>query len=277
MIQASDQGVSISVDRGTTWSSWYNQPTAQFYHVATDNQFPYNVYGSQQDSGTVVLPSRTDHGQITEYDRRSAGGAESGYIQPDPDDPNISYVSNTYGALTRFDKRTGQGQIITPWPAPAFGVEIAERKYRFPWTAPLVFSPVDHALYYGSQYVLKTVDGGLVWREISPDLTGADKNTAAGEVTVENAKLRGYGVVYSIAPSPLVAGEIWAGSDTGPVHLSRDGGKTWSNVTPARAVRLEQGHSHRSLAFSRWSCLRRRGPAPAGRLQALPVSHSRLR
>ncbi len=256
MIQASDQGVSISVDHGTTWSSWYNQPTAQFYHVATDNQFPYNVYGSQQDSGTVVLPSRTDHGQITEYDRRSVGGAESGYIQPDPDDPNISYVSNTYGTLTRFDKRTGQGQIITPWPAPAFGVEIAERKYRFPWTAPLVFSPLDHALYYGSQYVLKTVDGGLAWREISPDLTGADKNTAAGEVTVENAKLRGYGVVYSIAPSPLVAGEIWAGSDTGPIHLSRDGGRTWSNITPpglsdwSKVTHIEASHFQDGVAYA---------------------------
>ena len=256
MIQASDQGVSISVDRGTTWSSWYNQPTAQFYHVATDNQFPYNVYGSQQDSGTVVLPSRTDHGQITEYDRRSVGGAESGYIQPDPDDPNISYVSNTYGTLTRFDKRTGQGQIITPWPAPAFGVEIAERKYRFPWTAPLVFSPIDHALYYGSQYVLKTVDGGLVWREISPDLTGADKNTATGEVTIENAKLRGYGVVYSIAPSPLVSGEIWAGSDTGPIHLSRDGGKTWANVSPpglsdwSKITHIEASHFQDGTAYA---------------------------
>jgi photosystem II stability/assembly factor-like uncharacterized protein len=256
MIQASDQGVSISVDHGTTWSSWYNQPTAQFYHVATDNQFPYNVYGSQQDSGTVVLPSRTDHGQITEYDRRSVGGAESGYIQPDPDDPNISYVSNTYGTLTRFDKRTGQGQIITPWPAPAFGVEIAERKYRFPWTAPLVFSPLDHALYYGSQYVLKTVDGGLVWREISPDLTGADKNTTTGEVTVENAKLRGYGVVYSIAPSPLAVGEIWAGSDTGPVHLSRDGGKTWSNVSPpglsdwSKITHIEASHFQDGVAYA---------------------------
>ena len=257
MIQASDQGVSISVDRGTTWSSWYNQPTAQFYHVATDNQFPYNVYGSQQDSGTVVLPSRTDHGQITEYDRRSVGGAESGYIQPDPDDPNISYVSNTYGTLTRFDKRTGQGQIITPWPAPAFGVEIAERKYRFPWTAPLVFSPLDHALYYGSQYVLKTVDGGLVWREISPDLTGADKNTATGEVTIENAKLRGYGVVYSIAPSPLVAGEIWAGSDTGLIHLTRDGGKTWQNVSTPR-LPIQVGGPQRTIkpwqdVMSDWS------------------------
>ena len=256
MIQASDQGVSISVDNGTTWSPWYNQPTAQFYHVATDNQFPYNVYGSQQDSGTVVLPSRTDHGQITEYDRRSVGGAESGYIQPDPDDPNISYVSDTYGTLTRFDKRTGQGQIITPWPAPAFGVEISERKYRFPWTAPLVFSPVDHALYYGSQYVLKTLDGGLVWREISPDLTGADKNTATGEVTIENAKLRGYGVVYSIAPSPLVAGEIWAGSDTGPIHLSRDGGKTWANITPpglsdwSKITHIEASHFKDGVAYA---------------------------
>jgi photosystem II stability/assembly factor-like uncharacterized protein len=203
-----------------------------------------------------VLPSRTDHGQITEYDRRSVGGAESGYIQPDPDDPNISYVSNTYGTLTRFDKRTGQGQIITPWPAPAFGVEIAERKYRFPWTAPLVFSPIDHALYYGSQYVLKTVDGGLVWREISPDLTGADKNTATGEVTVENAKLRGYGVVYSIAPSPLVSGEIWAGSDTGPIHLSRDGGKTWANVSPpglsdwSKITHIEASHFQDGTAYA---------------------------
>lgn len=217
IIQASDQGVTISVDRGATWNTWYNQPTAQLYHVAVDNQFPYSVYGSQQDSGTAMVPSRTNHGEITEYDRRSVGGAESGYIQPDPKDSNIVYVSNTYGTLSRFDKRTGQGQIITPWPAPAFGVDIAQRKYRFPWTAPLVFSPVDHALYYGSQFVMKTIDGGLTWREISPDLT---KLSSAN------------GVVYSIAPSPSNADEIWAGSDTGRIHFTRDGGKTWHDVTP---------------------------------------------
>jgi len=232
MIQASDQGVSISVDRGVTWSSWYNQPTAQLYHVSTDNQFPYNIYASQQDSGTVALPSRTDHGEITEYDRRSVGGAESGHIFPDPKDPDVLYVSNTYGTLTRFDRRTAQSQIITPWLAPSFGVDIAERKYRFPWTTAMAVSPVDHAIYYGSQYILRTADGGLTWQEISPDLTGADKNRMTGEATVENSKIRGYGVVYSIAPSPSEAGEIWAGSDTGLLHLTRDGGKTWQNVTP---------------------------------------------
>ena len=232
MIQASDQGVSISVDRGASWSSWYNQPTAQLYHVAVDNQTPYNVYASQQDSGTVVVPSRTNHGQITEYDRYSVGGAESGYIAPDPKDPNVVYVSNTNGTLNRFDKRTAQGQNITPWPVQSFGVDISQRKYRFPWTAALAISPVDHALYYGSQYVLKTIDGGLTWHEISPDLTGADKNKATGEATVANAKVRGYGVVYAIAPSPLAALQIWAGSDTGLIHLTRDGGKTWANVTP---------------------------------------------
>ena len=256
MIQASDQGVSISVDRGVTWSSWYNQPTAQLYHVATDNQFPYNVYASQQDSGTVSLPSRTDHGEITEYDRRSVGGAESGYIVPDPQDPNILYVSNTYGTLTRFDKRTAQSQIITPWPAPAFGVDISQRKYRFPWTAPMASSPADGALYYGSQYVMKSSDGGLTWQEISPDLTGADKTGLTGEVTVENAKLRGYGVVYSIAPSPLAAGEVWAGSDTGSIHLSRDGGKSWQNVTPpgltdwSKITHVETSHFKDGTAFA---------------------------
>jgi photosystem II stability/assembly factor-like uncharacterized protein len=259
MILASDQGTSISVDTGKTWTSWYNQPTAQLYHVATDNHFPYNVYASQQDSGTVVVPSRTDHGQISEYDRFTVGGAESGYIAPDPKDPNIVYVSNTYGSLSRFDKRTSQGQNITPWPAPAFGVEISQRKYRFPWTAPLVFSAADHALYYGSQYVLKTVDGGLTWREISPDLTGADtvsKSAAAEAVTIENAKVRGYGVVYSVAPSPLLAAEIWAGSDTGLIHLTRDGGKTWSNVTPkgltawSKITHIEASHFNAAVAYA---------------------------
>ncbi|HEX4593433.1 MAG TPA: hypothetical protein VH157_04115, partial [Bryobacteraceae bacterium] len=156
MILASDQGINISIDTGASWSPWYNQPTAQLYHVITDNEFPYNVYASQQDSGTAVVPSRTNHGLIAEYDRASVGGAESGYIAADPKDPNIFYVSNTYGTLTRFDKRTAQGQNITPWPATGFGGDISQRKYRFTWTAPLVFSSVDNALYYGSQYVLKT-------------------------------------------------------------------------------------------------------------------------
>ena len=236
MILASDQGINISTDTGASWNSWYNQPTAQLYHVITDNQFPYRVYGSQQDSGTAVVPSRTDHGLIAEYDRSSVGGAEAGYIGPDPKDPNIFYVSDTYGTLNRFDKRTAQGQNITPWPASGFGGDMSQRKYRFTWTAPLAFSPVDNALYYGSQYVLKTTDGGLNWHEISPDLTGASGKSSqpppGDRLTIENAKARGYGVVYSIAPSPTAAGLIWAGTDSGLIHLTRDGGQTWANVTP---------------------------------------------
>ena len=259
MILASDQGINISTDRGASWSSWYNQPTAQLYHVITDNQFPYNVYGSQQDSGTAAVPSRTNHGLIAEYDRFSVGGAEAGNIAPDPKDPNIFYVSDTYGTLNRFDKRTAQGQNVTPWPAPAFGVEIAQRKYRFPWTAPLVFSPVDNALYYGSQYVLKTTDGGLNWQEISPDLTGATGKggkPADNKPSVENAKALGYGVVYSIAPSPLSATLVWAGSDTGLINLTRDGGKTWTNVTPpglsdwSKITQIEASHFGPAVAYA---------------------------
>ena len=259
MILASDQGINISTDMGASWSGWYNQPTAQLYHVITDNQFPYHVYASQQDSGTVAVPSRTDHGQILENDRYSVGGAESGYIALDPKNPNILYVSNTYGTLTRFDKRTAQGQNITPWPAGSFGLDISQRKYRFPWTAPLVFSPIDSALYYGSQYVLKTTDGGLNWHEISPDLTGAEKSSKpapGGELAVANAKARGYGVVYSIAPSQLAAGLIWAGSDTGLVHLTRDAGKTWTNVTPpglsdwSKVTHIEASHFNAGTAYA---------------------------
>src|SRR5579884_363864 len=258
MILGSDQGTNVSVDGARTWTTWYNQPTAQMYHVAADNRFPYWLYGSQQDSGTVALPSRTDHGQISEYDRRSVGGAESGYIAPDPKDPNILFVSNTYGSLTRFDRRTAQGQNITPWPAPAFGTEINERKYRFPWTAPLVFSPIDGAvLYYGAQFLLKTTDGGLTWTEISPDLTGTVRNApAAGHPTIANAKARGYGVIYSIAPSPLGVDLIWAGTDTGLVQLTQNGGKEWVNVTPpglsdwSKITHIEASHFSAEEAYA---------------------------
>ncbi len=236
MILGCDQGAVISVDGGETWSSWYNQPTAQFYHVATDNQFPYRVYGAQQDSGTASIASRGDYGEITFRDWFSAGAGEAGYILPDPSDPKIIYGGDTYGSVFRLDIRTGQSQNISPTPVSAFGTEISERKYRFTWTSPLVFSPQDpHVLYMGSQYVLKTSDEGKSWREISPDLTGADKSNQAaknGPPSIENSRARGYGVVYAIAPSPLSEGVIWAGTDTGLIQLTRDGGKTWTNVTP---------------------------------------------
>ncbi len=236
MVLGSDQGTSVSLDRGQTWSTWYNQPTAQLYHVITDNQFPYVVYGAQQDSGSAAVPSRTDHGQITPRDWFPAGGSESGYMVPDPRDPNIVYLSGVYGSVSRFNKRTGFSQDIAPWPMPTFNTEIDQHKYRDPWTPVLVLSPADsRTLYLGTQYVMKTVDGGLNWQSISPDLTGAalaQGNKAEGPLTVENAKERGFGVVFTIAPSKLNRELIWAGTDTGLIHVTRDGGKTWKDVTP---------------------------------------------
>lgn len=238
MILGTDQGTSISLDSGRTWSTWYNQPTAQFYHVITDNQFPYMVYGAQQDSGSAAVFSRTDHGQITARDWLEPGGSESGYLAPDPLHPEIIYLTDTFGGVIRFNRKTSFSQNVSPWPMPDFGTEIVEHKYRDPWTPVLVFSPADpRSLYLGTQYVLKTTDGGLHWQQISPDLTGAVQRAnqdaaAAQPVTVANAEQRGYGVVYTIAPSALNAGEIWAGSDTGLIHLTMDGGQTWKNVTP---------------------------------------------
>jgi photosystem II stability/assembly factor-like uncharacterized protein len=237
MVLGTDQGTTVSLDRGQTWSTWYNQPTAQLYHVITDNQFPYIVYGAQQDSGSAAVPSRTDHNQITARDWFPAGGSESGYMAPDPKDPNIIYLSGTYGSVSRYNRRTGLSQDVTPWPVPTFGSEINQRKYRDPWTPVLIFSPADSTtLYLGTQYVMKTLDGGLHWQSISPDLTGSTQqpgDKAEGVATSENAKQRGYGVVFTIAASALNGDTIWAGSDTGLIHLTRDGGKTWKDVTPA--------------------------------------------
>jgi photosystem II stability/assembly factor-like uncharacterized protein len=234
LILGTDQGTTISLNYGKTWSSWYNQPTAQFYHVITDNEFPYHVYGAQQDTGAAGVPNRTDHGQITARDWFMVGGGESGWLAPDPNDSNILYATGVYGSVVRYDRRTSLSQDITPWPMPNFGSEINERKYRDPWTPMLIFSPLEkNALFLGTQYVMKTTDGGLHWEKISPDLTGAAPDAASsGPVTVQNAKERGFGVVYSIAPSPLKAQQIWAGSDTGLIHLTLDGGKTWQDVTP---------------------------------------------
>ena len=261
MILGTDQGTTISVNYGKTWSTWYNQPTAQLYHVITDDRFPYAVYGNQQDSGAVGVWSRTDHGQITPRDWFSASGSESGYIAPDPNDPNILYVTETLGGVARFDLRTSFSQNITPWPVPSWTKEIVDRKYRDPWTPVLLFSPFDKkTLYFGTQFVMKTLDGGLHWETISPDLTGSTRREGDkkpdGPATVQNARERGYGVVYSIAPSRLNGDLIWAGSDTGLIHLTRDGGKAWKDVTPkgladwSRVALIEASHFDAAEAYA---------------------------
>ena len=272
LILGSDQGTSLSLDDGKTWTSWYNQPTAQMYHVVTDNQFPYLVYGAQQDSGSVAIPSRTDHLQITARDWITTSATEGGYFAVDPNDPNILYDSDAYGAVERFDRRTSLSQNIAPWPvvplasapsslpwASVAGATIAERKYRAPWTPVLVFSPVDKkTLYLGTQYVMATTDGGLHWQQISPDLTGAvaAKMKMPGPPSVADARERGFGVVTAIAPSPLMQSEVWAGSDTGLIHITLDGGKTWADVTPkgltawSNISMIEVSHFDRGEAYA---------------------------
>ena len=234
MVLGTDQGTTISLDRGLTWSTWYNQPTAQMYHVVTDNRFPYTVYGTQQDSDSASVHSRTDFGQITPRDWAPTGPSESGYIALDPNDPEIVYLAAAYGGVARFNHHIGLSQDISPWPVSTFEQPIEDRKYRAPWAPVLVFSPADSkALFFGTQYVMKTVDGGLHWDTISPDLTGATPNSdKQGSPTVANSKQRGFGIVSTIAPSPLKRDLIWAGSNTGLIHLTRDGGKSWKNVTP---------------------------------------------
>jgi photosystem II stability/assembly factor-like uncharacterized protein len=229
-----DQGASVSLDRGKTWTTWYNQATAQLYHVTTDHKFPYTIFGAQQDSGAIAVHSRSDHQHIDTRDWFLPGGSESGYLAIDPKDENIVFLSDTYGGVERHDLRTSFSQNIAPWPLGGFDMEINKRRYRDPWTPVLVFSPADKtSLYLGTQYVMKTTDGGLHWSQISPDLTGSVKGASDdGPTTPGNAEQRGYGVVYTIAPSPIRVDEIWAGSDTGRIHLTTDGGKTWRDVTP---------------------------------------------
>ena len=252
-----DQGTSVSLDRGKTWSTWYNQPTAQLYHVTTDHRFPYTIYGAQQDSGSIAVHSRSDHGHLDTRDWFLPGGSESGWIAIDPKDENIVYVTDTYGGPTRVDERTAFSQNISPWPLGGFGTEINQRKYRDPWTPVLVFSQADKtSLYLGTQYVMKTVDGGLHWDRISYDLTGAGKPVSCSQPpSLDQAETCGYGVVYAIAPSPLQADEIWAGSDTGLVHVTRDGGKTWASVTPpglspwSKIALIEASHFDPATAY----------------------------
>ena len=219
IISGVDQGTIVTLNGGKTWSTWYNQPTAQFYHVAVDNQFPYWVYGAQQDSGTAAVVSRSDYGQITYRDWHPIGAGESGYILPDPANPQIVYGGSTGGDLYRFDTRTGQVQDVSPTPT-----EIGNKvRPRYPWTTPIAFShQAPYALYQSSQFLMKTIDGGRNWKVISPDLT-----LRPGEKE-ENAQ----GVVYTIATSPLAAGTIWAGTDNGLVQLTRNDGLTWSEVSP---------------------------------------------
>jgi photosystem II stability/assembly factor-like uncharacterized protein/DNA-binding FrmR family transcriptional regulator len=236
MIESNDGGANVSTNGGATWTAQSNQPTAQFYHVVADSRFPYWIYGAQQDNTTVGIASASNHGPLDRSEWYPVGGGESGYVAPDPHDPEIIYAGSYGGQITRYDHRTGEEQNITPWPLNPIGSAGADQKYRFQWTEPIVFSPHDsNTLYFASQVLFKTTDHGVHWDVISPDLTRNDpakQQASGGPITKDNTGVEVYDTIFSLVESPLQKDLIWAGSDDGLVHITTDGGKHWSDVTP---------------------------------------------
>ena len=251
MILASDQGCIVTLDGGVTWSSWYNQPTAQIYHVAADYRFPYWVTGAQQDSGAVGTPSRSNHSEISNRDWEGlCAGGEAGYTAPDPLHPELLFG----GTVSRCNVLTGETKNVSPERGATPG------QYRHAWTQPLVFSKADpHALYYANQFLYKTTNGGESWTQISQDLTREDpglpsnlNEAAAADAPADKRR----GVIYTIAPSPLRASTIWIGTDDGLIQLTKDDGKTWQNVTPpaltswSKVVMIEASHFNVNVAYA---------------------------
>src|SRR5882672_7624703 len=251
MILGSDQGGIVTVDGAVTWSSWYNQPTAQIYHVAADYRFPYWVTGAQQDSGAVGTPSRSIHSEISNRDWEGlCSGGESGYTAPDPLHPEILFG----GTVSRCNVLTGETKNVSPERG------AMPNQFRHEWTQPLVFSRADpHALYYADQFLYKTTNGGESWTQISQDMTREDPGVPANlnEAAAADApKEKRRGVIYTIAPSSLRASMIWIGTDDGLIHLTNDDGKTWQNVTPptltswSKVVMIEASHFDVNEAYA---------------------------
>ena len=242
MIEGNDGGANISFNGGATWSTIYNQKTAQFYRIDVDNQYPYRVYGTQQDNTSISVPSASEWGVITLADCSYPGTGESGFIAVDPRDHNIVYVGaigsspGGAGALQRYDHRTRQIQLVNVWPEESTGIAPEDLKYRFAWTFPIVFSPHDPGtLYAGGNCVFRTRDEGMNWERISPDLSLNDRKrqgASGGPITRESAGAEVHATCACVVESPHRRDEIWASTDDGLVHVTRDGGKSWKDVTP---------------------------------------------
>jgi photosystem II stability/assembly factor-like uncharacterized protein len=236
MIESNDGGVNVSTDGGRTWTPQTNQPTAQIYRVSTDTHFPYRLLGAQQDNSALRILSRGQGGGIGPNDWDVTSGGESGYIVADPKNPDVVYGGSYGGLLTRLNHDTGEFRDVNPYPDNPMGYAAADVKQRFQWNFPLTFSPNDpNTLYTASQFLFKSTDGGQSWTAISPDLTRNDKSkqgSSGGPITKDNTSVEYYSTIFYVAESPVEPGVIWTGSDDGLVQLTRDGGKTWKNVTP---------------------------------------------
>ncbi len=236
MINANDGGTNVTYNGGISWTNQDNQPTAQFYHVITDNYFPYRVYGAQQDNSTVRIASRTTGAGIDKPDWHDVGGGESGHIAPRHDNPDIVYAGSYGGLITRWDYETRQTRIITAWPENPMGWGAAELKYRYQWTAPIIVSRFDsNVLYHAAQVLFKTTNEGQSWKIISPDLTTNDKEkqkSSGGPITKDNTSVEYYCTIFALAESFHDPDILWVGTDDGLVHITRDGGENWENITP---------------------------------------------
>jgi photosystem II stability/assembly factor-like uncharacterized protein len=236
MINGNDGGATVTVTGGRTWSTQANQPTAEFYRVSADDRFPYRVYGAQQDNSTVSIASRTASSGITVRNWYPVGGGESGYVVPDPADPEIVYAGSYGGTITRYDHRTRQSRNILAYPQLALGQAPRDLMYRFQWNAPILVSSHDPAvLYHAANVIFRSTDEGHRWEAISPDLTRDDidkQDYSGGPITWDNTGVEVYGTVFALEQSLHEAGVLWAGTDDGRVHLSRDGGESWNEITP---------------------------------------------
>ena len=237
LLEGNDGGATVSTDGGKTWSTEDNQPTGQFYHVNLDDQFPFHIYGAQQDEGATEGPSATADQSIPLSAWHHAAYGESTPSVPEPGSPGVSYGSGYYSIFLRYDPVTEEYRSVSPWPDYQEGASAGELKYRFVWTHPILFSPADpQALFIGSQYVMRSDDHGQTWKTISPDLTRNDPATEAptgGPIDLDQSGAELYPSVAAIGISPLDGNVIWAGSDDGLLHVTTDGGQHWSTVTPA--------------------------------------------
>ncbi|MBK8656576.1 MAG: glycosyl hydrolase [Haliscomenobacter sp.] len=242
MAIADDGGAQISFDAGENWTTYHNQPTSQFYRVTTDNHFPFRILGAQQDNSTIRILHRAAGATITEKEWEPSAGGESAHLAPDPDNPDIVYGGSYKGYMSRVDHRTGQERSTNVWPDNPAGSGVEVMKYRFNWNFPIFFSPHDgNKLYAASNYLHVSYNEGQTWEVISPDLTRGDPETlksSGGPITQDNTGVEFYANIFAVTESAQEPGVIWAGSDDGLLHVTRDGGKTWTNVTPPGSPRL---------------------------------------